>query len=453
MLKTTARVAAMRPRLQPKPVSHADTVRMARLRSMLTPLLLANVVAVPLLVPRFAGNSAPPDIVMIPFTAMGAAALWRMRTRIRLPLGAFYLMILLGGILAVTQSIVPKRSTLAVIQDAYLFVWFLVIVNYLRDGTGRTARLVAGTWVAIGAVIGTFTWLLTRLTPGTGPYLFGFPTITVYGRSSATFEDPNLAGNYLVITLFVLWASPWPASRRMKIVLTVPFLLGIYSTQSITAIATLLGGTIVALLTGWFSRRSMGLAAGLAVVGAALLALTFLPSDVGGRSGELTTALGETGTFQRSLGRTQTSLGPRLQRIEESFQWFGSDILIGIGPSATSTTLSAANAPVVGGEIHNDYAAGFIERGILGGLGVIGLFASAFVWSAKSTSSRALRAAGWRPTALTGAIVAVMLAGFSLETLHFRHVWLLFALTIALALGTTNDPVRSDRTGSFARYP
>jgi O-antigen ligase len=217
--------------------------------------------------------------------------------------------------------------------------------------------------------------------------------------------------------------------------LTVPFLIGIWSTDSITAIVTVLGGATAALLTSYIARRSVAVAAALALTGFLLLGLTFVPSDITSSSGRIAKSFGGPGAFSGSLGRTDQSLTPRLERIQETFRYFGSDIIVGIGPSATSATLDAARAPIRG-ELHNDYAAGFIERGVVGGLGVLGLFGAAFWWSTRTGTDASLRRAGWRPAALTGATLVVLMAGFSLETLHFRHVWAVFALTIALALGT-----------------
>src|SRR5205807_3325296 len=109
---------------------------------------------------------------------------------------------------------------------------------------------------------------------------------------------------------------------------------------------------------------------------------------------ELTSKAAKSTATQGNVGRSQKSLGTRLERIQEAFRFFGSDILIGIGPSATSTTLERSNAPI-GGEIHDDYAAGFLERGIVGGIGVVGLFCAAFWWSVKAGSDRTLRTSGW----------------------------------------------------------
>jgi hypothetical protein len=449
--KTTAAVAARQARQaresppKTRQLTHLEAFRSARFKSMLTPLLFLNILALPLLIPRGPGNTAPPDVLMMPFTALGAAALWRTRTRVRFPLGAFYLMVVFGGILATTASLVTKRSAMAIIQDGYLFVWFIVALNFMRDGTGKAARFVAKTWVLVGVAIALMMCLIRFGATTRIPYLFGYPLESAFRRVSGTFEDPNLAGNYLVISLFVMWASPWPRSRKMKWALTVPFLVGIYTTDSITAIVTVLAGATAAIMTSYISRREVGIAAGLALAGAFLFALTFIPSDITSSSGGLA-SLGKSGPLAGSVGRTDQSLTPRLERIEEALRYFGSDIIVGIGPSATEATLAAARAPIRG-EIHNDYVAGFIERGVVGGLGVLGVFFGAFWWSTRTGSDASLRRAGWRPAALTGATLAVLMAGFSLETLHFRHVWALFALTIALGLGTGETKAVPDGTG------
>jgi O-antigen ligase len=130
--------------------------------------------------------------------------------------------------------------------------------------------------------------------------------------------------------------------------------------------------------------------------------------------------------------------------------------LIGIGPVATNPALARRDTPI-SGELHNDYLAGFLERGVLGGLGLLALCFVVSMWSLRVGLDRALASRGWVPTAFCGGTVAVLISAASLETLHFRHVWLFFALLIALGLSSRElrprAPIYSSLAGTWHPAP
>nr|MDQ3958259.1 O-antigen ligase family protein [Actinomycetota bacterium] len=419
---------------------------------LLTPLLLGSVVTVPFLLPPIGPNSVPADFFNAVFVVLGATVLLRTRTPVRLPLGGSYLLIVTGGLLAVTQSVVPRESLVAVVQDGYLFVWFVIVVNFLLLDDGRTARHVAILWTAVGVVVAVVVWGAALGYPEDIPYLFGYPLVDIYGRSEGTFRDPNMAGNYLVLSLFVLWAAPRPRNVAVKLALTIPFFFGIYVTQSITALVTLVGGAVVAATIAFVGRREVVVAAAMAVIAAALIAALALPDDILDRSADATGSLGQTEVFDESLGRSNSSLSLRAQRWEEAFRFFGSSIVLGIGPSSTDESLASRGAPI-SGEIHNDYMAGLLERGLLGGLGNVFLFVVAAGWSLRVGLDKKYAAQGWRPSALVGGIVVVLMAAMSLETLHFRHVWLFLAVVVALGIRGSGSEVAVSSPASFERRP
>jgi hypothetical protein len=410
------------------------------------------VLTVPLLVPPIGPNSVPADFFNAAFVVLGAAVLFRTRARMRLPLGGSYLLIVTGGVVAVTQSIVPKEAIVAVVQDAYLFVWFVVVVNFLISGEGRSTRWVATVWGMVGLVVAVVMWVAWLGYPDHVPSLFGYQLVDPYGRSEGTFRDPNMAGNYLVLSLFVMWAAPRPRSIAVKLLLTLPFLLGIYVTQSITALVTLAGGTLVAGTIAFVARREAVVAAVMAVIAAGLVAVVVLPQTFLANPAEVTESLGDNDLFDESLGRSNSSLSVRAERWEEAFQFFGSSIILGVGPSSTDESLAELGAPLTG-EIHNDYMAGLLERGLLGALGNLFLFVVAAAWSVRVGLDKRFVAEGWRPAALAGGIVVILMAAMSLETLHFRHVWLFFGLVVALGMRGTPAAAPVGAPAGFERRP
>jgi hypothetical protein len=224
--------------------------RLGDSRRLVTLWLGAGVIAVPLLVPRGPGNSVPFDWLNIPFLAVGIASLWLARTNWRMPLALPYLLYLAGGILALPMSVAPDASLLALAQDTYVFVYFLVVANVVAIYGAGIAKTLAKTWIVTALAIALLTWLATFLYPDNVPSIFGNAVVDPFGRAKGTFRDPNMTGNYLVLSLFILWASPWPRSVRAKLVLSVPIGLAIYSTASNTALAAVLGGGIIGLALG-----------------------------------------------------------------------------------------------------------------------------------------------------------------------------------------------------------
>ncbi|HWC14345.1 MAG TPA: O-antigen ligase family protein [Actinomycetota bacterium] len=396
-------------------------------------LLVVIVIALPVLLPRGPGNSVPADAAMLLFLAVAVAVLWARRVRVEVPLGGSYLLIVLGGTLAVTRSVAPVEAGAVVLQDLYIYLWFLAAVNLiLLDGSDRLPRLVLATWNLTATAIALLV-IAVGVTFPTIPYVFGWPMATEYGRVMAMFRDPNMAGNYLVVSLFVLWASPIPTHRRWKLLATLAFVLAIYHTHSITALVTLVAGCVVGVIVASVVRRGAAVAAILVLVGIATVIVAFVPRDYFSGPQDTTELISNSDVFAGSLGRSNTSLSLRVLRWRDALMTFGDDIILGIGASTSDMALRERGFPT-SGEIHNDFIAGFIERGLLGGAGVIALFVVMTRRALQVGTDTALRRSGWRPSALVGAMVAVILAGISLETLHFRHVWMLFALITALGL-------------------
>lgn len=426
-----AQAAVRRPSGRMSGEASFKTAPPRRLRSVLVPLLILAVAAAPVLVPPGPGNSVPLDVINVVLIPLGAIALWRSRANLRLPLAVPYLLVLAGGLLGVTRSIVPSDSMFVLLQDVYLFAWFIIATNVVLSEGESVARLMAIAWSFIGVTMGAVVWLVTLLYPDNVLYLFGYRTVDEFNRSEATFRDPNMAASYLALSLFVLWASPRPHRTWARAALSVPIILGVYATQSITGIVVLVAGTAIALTLGLIRNRRTAVALAIGMVSIALAVVGALPEDAPRRTARAAQALGRSDTFHGSLGRANSSLAPRMDRLEDALLFFGNDLMTGIGPGATDDSLQAFNAPIEG-ELHNDYIAGFVERGIVGGIGVVALFMAMGWWGIRVGFSRSLSRLGWQPAALSAATAVVLLSGLSLEILHFRHVWLYLALLCAL---------------------
>jgi hypothetical protein len=410
-----------------------DLLARKRADSLVRLLLGLNVAFLPILIPRGPQNSVPSDVPALVLIGFGAAVLWTTRTTIRLPLGLSYTLILIGGLLGAAQSIAPTVALTATLIDLYIFVWFLVLVNLMRLSGYGAIRTAGVAWVWTGLVVGVVGTIGWALGHERVPSILGYDFVDRFERFSGTFRDPNMAGSYLVMSLFVLGASPWPRRWSTKLLFAVPLLIATQATRSNTALFALAAGIVAAVLVHVITSRRSALAAALVVAACGLAVVAISPTSVVGAPGTVARDLGETSAFSGSLGRFDRSLGARLKRIDQSFRLFGPNLILGIGPSTTNETAFMLQASVQG-ELHNDYVAGIVERGVIGLIGVVGVMAVSLKTSVFLDARRRGRVGGWSPAALTGGVTAIVVTGLALEALHFRHAWMLFALVFALAL-------------------
>jgi O-antigen ligase len=134
-----------------------------------------------------------------------------------------------------------------------------------------------------------------------------------------------------------------------------------------------------------------------------------------------------------SVGRSEGSSSQRSALIQESLKLYETGGLLGYGPGTTKQTLIDRQYPYAK-EAHDDYLAALVERGPLGVVGILLL-----VMTAALRAGRVVRGPprGWaelpRPVGLVAGLAAMGMAGTYYEVLHFRYVWLLLALTAAVA--------------------
>jgi O-antigen ligase len=110
--------------------------------------------------------------------------------------------------------------------------------------------------------------------------------------------------------------------------------------------------------------------------------------------------------------------------------------VLGSGPRSTKAQLASSQASFVK-QAHDDYVAAVVERGLLGGVGLLALIASVVLRTSTAAFSRLsaqVAAVVPRAHALLGAIGALAVSAFFYEVLHFRHVWALLAVIAAVHL-------------------
>jgi O-antigen ligase len=269
---------------------------------------------------------------------------------------------------------------------------------------------------------------------------------TRYGaRATLTMGDPNLAGNYLVVSLFMLYVARWPAGRDWRVAATLVMGIAIFLTGSNGAMTTMLVGAAVAAAASFCITRRLRTGIGLlALVGMVAVFLAVAP--IGRWQDEVATqARGSSVPIVRdSIGRQGQSSSTRELLLTESIQLFRSDSVIGTGPGSTKPLLEAQQAQYPK-EAHDDYAAALVERGALGAIGLVLLIGGA-VRRLGVLGRRWSAGAYWLlpPGPMMGAAAALATSAMFYEVLHFRQVWVFLGL---LAGSVGNRHVGNERVG------
>ena len=395
-------------------------------------LLLPAVMLLPLLIPHGAYNTAPVDGFIVLYLVFALIAWAAPKRVLSFPLAAVTAFILGVSLIGVGTSQFPGPGRTTVIIDLYLYVFFVAVVNDLRHDR-RAVGIVLSTWAfsalawAVLANGITFHFLpegLARLILSNSRAL---------NRASATTDNPNLAASYFLISLFVLAAAPRPKSRLLRLLAALWLILAIYGTGSVAGLVGLVTGG--AVMVGSFLVRRAGstvrqaqvvIGLLLVIVAAAVLGVVNLVAtrSVLNEVATISAQQKQGGIFQNSLGRSNRSLHGRLtlwaQGLDKSAGGARRELL-GVGAGEAKYTVDYKS-------LHNDILAYLVERGIIGLFGLLLL-----IWFVFRQSVRLLGPRGpTRLHPLGAAVFANFAFSMTHQTLHFRHVWLLFALVWAV---------------------
>jgi O-antigen ligase len=258
-----------------------------------------------------------------------------------------------------------------------------------------------------------------------------------YGsRASLTTGDPNLAGFYLVASLFVLFAARWPARRAWRAASTIVVIIAVLLTGSNGATASLLIGVLAAGVAAICLKRIWRVVIGLVAMAAALV-LFLGVAPVSRWQQQLVSTAGHSSVpiVRDSVGRQDQSSSTRHTLLDESLELFRTDGPLGTGPGSTKLLLEEKQYPYQK-EAHDDYLAALTERGAIGAFGLALLLGAAVRRLSKITRLHK-RSTGRRvvaPAPMIGCAVALAASGMFYEVLHFRQVWVYLALLAATSL-------------------
>jgi O-antigen ligase len=413
-------------------------------------ILAASLALMPLLRPSGPGNSSPVDVLI--GLSIVAVLLWSALSALplHLPYAVPAAVLLAAGAIAGLAGPFPGLSLLQLGQDLFLFAWCAAIVNAARSPAAFRLLLGAWAWGAIG-------WALLLV----GAYAAGNQALAGVtdregARASLLVGDPNLAATYFVVSLLVVAASGTPSRRLLRVPAYLVLAAAVGLTGSNGGMLALAVSVVVAVAVG--AARRYGLLPTAAVAALLLVAGAGVASRVD--PAEVQQLARDSGQplLRDSIGRSDASLEQRQTLLQESEVLFYEGAPLGIGPRSTKSVLAAQQAPYAK-EAHDDYVAALVERGLLGGAGLL-LFIVAIGLRARSLlrgrAAPAFARAPAHTAPVLGALAGVAVFATNEQVLHFRHVWALLAVVAAYHLWAApaeaaRERAAPERTWSPAR--
>lgn len=396
--------------------------------------LIVTVVLIPFVASIGPGQLAIVDVVnMIALAAFAIMVLAR-RPAVTVPFLIPVFVISGASLLAITNASSPSQSLFTVAQDAYLFLWFVMLANVLAAHDDLRAVRIAWMWVSAGIAIYGVVGLMSQG--------YGFSDLfSAKGeRAVATFGNANIYSDYLVLSFFVVASLSREVSRMVRWPAIGAILLGIIASKSLGGMLSLVGG-----LAAWFIVRALTRRASKLTLVAAVLVVTGLGAlgvwvvkgfGVGERGWDAAAGQTVAGRFGKSSESRLRIWGQLRQRYEQS--------PLGIGPGNSKfLQLSIATREradsYYGKEAHNDYLGYAVERGPFALIALLVMIGAAMqrpwrAWSSAPGSRWREGVAGTWTAALVAGIVASSIHSFTVEKLHFRHFWFFLALLCALSV-------------------
>jgi len=388
--------------------------------------LLAVAVLLPIARPYLPGNSILLDWVNVIFLPiLWLQMFWKKRI-LRSPL--FYPMFLLffAGLLPLfnhSYSSVELSLTF-LFKEMYLYIWFLTMVNIIGKKLPKhllTVFVLSATVIAIVAIAQWFFPQFLEATTSFPQKVWSGNFLDGSYRPTGFFRDPNMLGNYLVFSVFLLVGSPVWRRKRLRWIVAGCLVIGILASGSYGSIMMLIAGVSIVC---WLHRRYLVVPAilvrlivGVIVIGGAIFVL---------RGSFLQTEASSFFSQRYIMQRIEKSYKDRIYIWRPAFEGFIANPF-GVGPGLF---FHKEHGRFV--YIHNDCLAMLVERGILGGIGTIWLLISILRLIPPSDVRRVNSPSVSRlyRVALMGALVAMSASSLSINNFRFRQLWFLLFLLV-----------------------
>jgi hypothetical protein len=354
---------------------------------------------------------APPDLAFAVIMAV-AAMTGRFRLN-RVPIIVRWIvgLLLVVNLLSMIDVLVLSEALRFLFITSYLAIFSLWLAGYV-DRPSRS-RLVAVTWLAVGIVSAIVSVLALNLPVPGRSFILG--AVDNGQRASGFFKDPNVFGPFLVpiaVILLELRIAPKdPSPLRLRrlaswtglLILTLGILFS-YSRAAWGNYAIALG-----VMLGASSLRKAG-------ARRALSALTVLLAT-GAMVALLLSATGSVGFLEH---RAHVQSYDTQRFAAQTFGWqLGWTHPVGVGPGQFHF-----HFPV---ESHSTFVRVFSEQGFMGMLLWCALLLVTLVFALRNVAA-GKDTYGIGSAALLGAWCGLIFNSVVVDTLHWRHLWVVAAL-------------------------
>jgi hypothetical protein len=364
---------------------------------------------------------APPDAVFA--VVMSVAAVTGRFRLSRVPPVANWLVAALLAVNALSMIDVVSVTTglRYAFITVYLAVFSLWLTQYMESR--RQARIVVGAWLAIAALAVVVSMAATMLPIPGRDFILGSDARSdqLLLRLDGFFKDPNVFGPFLVPIAVILLEQRLAGGRRallrmrgwLQTVLFVLLVVGIVFSFSRAAWANFVLALFVTIFVASLRRQGAKQAVRALVV---LLVLAFAVGAALQATGSL--------TFLEERAQIQSYDTERFAAQHVGYE-LGWTHPAGIGPGQFPLYW-----PV---ETHSSFVRVFAEQGFGGLLAWIGIVVATLVLAIRS-ALLGRDTYGIGSAALLGAWCGLILNSFVVDTLHWRHLWVVAALIWAGAM-------------------
>jgi hypothetical protein len=353
---------------------------------------------------------------------------------------------------------------------AYLIAFSILIYSLTWEKDGFRQHIVKAYMIA-AFVTATLIWA------GLFSNILNLPLLsrmTYADRPMGLFKDPNVAGSFLIPGALFLSATILEEGRARSVSLWGALFLivsAVFHTASRSAVLCWgLGLLVLTVLSGTSLRRKLAHLAAVACIVLLVLPVMYactgdgitigvstrvLPhmgyveslvyraqhyiADIAGRFGiEIRFAAGrlwlQNGMRPFAVSLYEYDTGGRVYAWQAALELWRSRPLIGIGPGEfellSPDIQRKLGASFITASAHSTYLRVLAENGVIGLASlVIPLIFAAVAMGRAGSKNNALWLTGHRLW-LTASLIALIANGLFIDSLHFRHLWLVFALAL-----------------------
>ncbi|HMQ53615.1 MAG TPA: O-antigen ligase family protein [Anaerolineae bacterium] len=381
----------------------------------------------------------PLDFIKLPlnmtlvdgWVLMGLPGLWLSLVRGRYVINLSYIiamwLILVASVASTFAAPAPRSSLIVLLKEVYVFVWFVTLVAILVRLSASDFRRTLVVWsgmVLINGLVIVAQFLSPEFWRFTAGLAGNLKDYDIY-RPSGLFLNANLAAFFQLLGFVPLMlASP---SKKVAMILGVLLLPTMLLTGSMGATLAFIAGLMVTIVAVVWSGH---LLLTLKILGRVALVLLLL-------GGVLYFIISHNERYHRHfeqifLGRSERSSEGRFNLWQRGLEAYVDNevMLWGVGPE----NFREVDLARTDNQLHNDFLAFSVERGLLGTLGLV-LFAGLALSRAAYIVllyNKYPGQASLTVVVFLGAMTAAIVESLTHQVFHFRALWIVLAFQEAV---------------------